>query len=523
MSRRRSSLRAFAGRYAVAFGVSAVFMVTAVVAVNYVIDSKLDSVSRVDVRVAQAPPQGANYLLIGSDTRRFVGNAAEKEAFGSEADTGGQRSDTMMVLHVEPDRQRTLAVSFPRDLWVNIPGVGGSKINAAFNEGGPDKTVETLKTNFGISINHYLEVDFKTFRGIVDAIGTVPVYFPYAARDQKTGLYVTLPGCLRLDGTSALSYVRARSLEYYSIPKKRWVSADLTPDIDRIKRQQDFMRRLAGLAVQKSLNNPLTANSVADRVLEHLKIDKSLSKDDIFGLIDAFRTINPNDQSALEFQTLPWKEGPSQQGQSVLYPSEPEASAMIARLNDFSDTAGTSRSTIPPSAISVRVLNASAQTGTASGVLAELTQFGFTGRGAGDDPRGTIEQTEIRYRPGAVEKAKTVFGYLEPDARLVEDDTLERADVVVVLGSNFKAVVAPAAQTTETTVTTTPGAATPTTVAATLGTPAPSTTAAPSGQSGVPSGAPTTTAPSTGGKVATPAPIFNENQLGDPAPRVPPC
>ena len=507
MSPRRSTLRAFAGRYAVAFGAAAVFMASAIFAVNYVIDEKIDSIDRVDVTVAGAPPEGANYLLIGSDTRSFVDTGAEEEAFGDEKDTGGQRSDTMMVLHVEPDRQRTLAVSFPRDLWVEIPGVGGSKINAAFNEGGPDKAIETLKTNFGIEINHYLEVDFKTFRGIVDAIGTVPVYFPYAARDQKTGLYVTLPGCLRLDGTSALSYVRSRALEYYSNTRKRWMNADNTPDIDRIARQQDFMRKLAGLAVQKSLNNPITANNIANRVLEHLKIDDNLTKDDIFELIDAFRTINPNDQSALEFQTLPWKQGPDQKGQSVLYPDEPKASEMVARLNDFANGEGSTAATIDPANISVRVLNGTGLEGAASAVLTQMVVLGFEDGGTENDRRGTVEQTEIRYQPGAVDKAKTVFRYVSPDARLVEDERLRRVDVAVVVGKDFESIVAPSATTT--TVAPPPSGSTPAT---------PSTTPdTADGRSSTPTSSPTDT------RSGTPVSIPNQSQLGEAVPRRPPC
>jgi LCP family protein required for cell wall assembly len=504
MGPRRSTLRAFAGRYAVAFGAATLFMASAVFAVNYIIDEKIDAIDRVDVTVASAPPEGANYLLIGSDTRSFVDTGAEEEAFGDEKETGGQRSDTMMVLHVEPDRQRTLAVSFPRDLWVEIPDVGGSKINAAFNEGGPDKTIDTLKTNFGIEINHYLEVDFKTFRGIVNAIGTVPVYFPYAARDQKTGLYVTLPGCLRLDGTSALSYVRSRALEYYSNTRKRWIDADKTPDIDRIVRQQNFMRKLAGLAVQKSLNNPITANDIANRVLEHLKIDDNLTKDDIFDLIDAFRTINPNDQSALEFQTLPWKEGPDQDGQSVLYPDEPKASEMVARLNDF-ENGEPSTATVAPSNVSVRVFNGTALEGAASSVLARMVELGFVDGGTANDPRGTVAQTEIRYQPDAIDKAKTVFRYVSPDARLVEDETLKRADVAVVVGENFESVVTPSATTT-----------TRVAPAAPESTPSTTTTNRAGGSS-------TPTSSPTDSRSGTPTTIPNQSQLGEPVPKRPPC
>jgi polyisoprenyl-teichoic acid--peptidoglycan teichoic acid transferase len=486
MAPRRSPLRAFTGRFGVAFLVAALFMGGAIFAVNYVIDTKLDAVARVKVSVANAPPQGANYLLIGSDTRAFATSAEDQEAFGDEGDTGGQRSDTMMVIHVEPDAQRTLIVSFPRDLWVDIPGVGGSKINAAFNEG-PDKTVETLKSNFGIDINHYLEVDFKTFQGIVDAIGNTPVYFPYPAKDEKTGLYIPSPGCIRLDGPAALSYVRSRDLQYYSVPKGKWYQADAVPDLDRIKRQQDFMRKLAGLAVAKGLNNPITANEITDRVLENLKIDQTLTKDDIFALIDAFRTLNPNDTSSLEFVTLPNASGPNQKGQQVLYTKEPDASALIARLQDFSGNTATSAKKVPPAEIKLKVLNGTGNDGTATSASTELTRLGFKSGGAGTDPRGTVAVTEVRYEPGAIDKGKSVLAYVPPNARLVEDSTIQGADVELVLGTDFQSIVE-----------VTPGPAS---------TGAPTTT--------------TTTAPATPG--LTPAPISNQSSLGDPAPLTPPC
>ncbi|MCJ7672968.1 MAG: LCP family protein [Acidimicrobiia bacterium] len=489
MTARRSPLRAFTGRFGVAFLTAVLFMGGAIFAVNYVIDTKLDAVARVKVSVADAPPEGANYLLIGSDTRAFVDNPGEQEAFGDSASTGGQRSDTMMILHVEPDAQKTLIVSFPRDLWVDIPGIGSSKINAAFSKG-PNKTVEMLKANFGIDINHYLEVDFRSFRGIVNAIGEVPVYFPYPARDEKTGLDVAQPGCVRLDGDQALSYVRSRSLEYYSVPGKKWVSADLVPDIDRIARQQDFMRKLAGLAVLKGLNNPLTANEITDRVLEKLKIDEKLTKEDIFGLIDAFRTVNPNDTSSLEFVTLPWLTGPDQKGQSVLYTKEPDASSLIARLQDFTaNKAGQSR-TVAPTAIQLRVLNGTGNDGTAAGAIAALTRLGFVGAGTGNDARGSVAVSEVRYKPGAIDKGKSVLRYLKPNARLVEDSSIRGADAVIVLGADFESIVEPS-------VAATPTSTTPTTAPATL----------------VP-------VPDASG---TPAPISNEKQLGTPAPRTAPC
>jgi polyisoprenyl-teichoic acid--peptidoglycan teichoic acid transferase len=492
MSPRRSPLRAFAGRFTVAFVVAALLMGGAVFTVNYVIDRKLDDVARVDVATADAPPEGGNYLVIGSDTRAFVKNEGDQKAFGDKnGSESGQRSDTMMVVHVEPGAQRTLVISFPRDLWVNIPGIGNSKINAAFNKG-PSKVIETLKTNFDIDINHYLEVDFRSFQGIVKAIGNVPVYFPYSARDDKTGLFVFTAGCVRLDGPASLAYVRSRHLEYYSNSKGGWLSADATADLGRIARQQDFIRRLAGLAVAKSLNDPLTANEIADRVLENLTIDKGLTKDDIFALIDAFRTVNPDDQSSLEFATFPWKNGPSPDGQSVLFPRDtgddtsPGWHSYVDRLKDFTgNTGGGSDAAASPKDVSLKVLNASGTDGAATGALNEFIKLGFKSKGTGDDPRGTVAQTEVRYKPGADAKGRLALQYVDPTARLVRDPSLKGADVAVVLGTDFVRIIVPAA-----TSPTTAGSGTPTTI------------------------------PATG---AGGAPIQNQSQLGEPAPRAPPC
>jgi LCP family protein required for cell wall assembly len=494
-----SSLRAFGVRYAIALGVAIVFMIGAVVTVNYIINDKINSVARIDVKTAPAPPNGANYLLVGSDTRAFVKNAGEKQAFGDSKNTSGQRSDTMMVLHVEPEAKRTFVVSFPRDLWVRIPGVGMAKINAAFNTG-PDKVIETLKANFGVDINHYLQVDFQSFQGIVRAIGSVPVYFPYPARDKETNLAVINPGCTRLDGPGALAYVRSRSLEYFAKSTKEWISADIIPDIGRIARQQSFIRSIASLAKVKGLNNPLTANEIVDRVLENLKIDKGLTKDNIFELIDAFRTIDPNSQTALDMETLPWASGPDQNGAQVLYPDQRADAVVIARLQDFSGS-----SNIPlvdPDHVTIKVLNGTGRAGVAEGAIAELKKLGFHGKQAGSDPRGIVKLTEVRYGPGAEAKGELMLSYLSPNARLVADSTLKGVDLAVVIGSDFKAILQPVTATTTTT--------------------APTTTAPASAGTS----ATTTTTTSPGAAPIFPAPVPEpaiDSRLGDPAPRTPPC
>ena len=443
MSPRRSVLRAFTGRYLIALVVAAAVMIGTVVTTNIVIDQKIASVKRVSVKTAPPPPQGANYLLLGSDSRSFVQNATQAKAFGTDATAGGQRSDTMMVIHIEPGSKKTLIVSFPRDLWVNIPGMGMGKINGAFNAG-PNKVIEMLKADFNLDINHFVEVDFQSFQGIVNAIGRVPVYFPYPARDLETGLH-TLGGCVLMDGSTALSYTRSRELQFFSLSQKKWMSADGSGDIGRINRQQQFIRELAGIAVQRSLEDPITANEVVDSVLSNLTIDQNLSKDDILSLVDAFRTVNPNDTSHLDFETLPWSDGPQQAGQDVLYVQQPQADAVLAQLQSFSNTPTTpTAGTVTPSTVKVQVVDGTGKAGIAQGALNDLVQKGGFQSGGTVNALAPVAQTEVRYKPGSVAEGEVVLEYLNPAARLVEDPTIKgAANVSVVLGRDFQSIVIP--------------------------------------------------------------------------------
>ena len=208
----------FFGRYVISLAVASALMVTGVALVNRGINERVANITRVKLKLAEPPPGGANFLIIGSDTRAFVGNQDLASQFGdpsTDPNVEGQRSDTLMVAHVEPSSQRTFVVSFPRDLMVDVPGTPGrSQINSAYASGGPQLVVDTLKANFNIDISHYLEVDFKSFQEIVDAIGNVQVYLPGRTRDLETGLSTPYgAGCYPLDGGAALAYVRARHLQ----------------------------------------------------------------------------------------------------------------------------------------------------------------------------------------------------------------------------------------------------------------------------------------------------------------------
>ncbi len=438
--RRRAPNRGLARNYGIALGVAVVLVVVGIVGVNVLVALKLSSVSKVSLSLSSSSG-GSNYLLVGSDTRAFVSNPSDRQAFGSQAGNQGQRSDTIMVLH-ESDAGRSLLVSIPRDLWVNIPGVGMSKINSAYNSG-PQKLVDTIRSVFNVPIDHYVEVNFDTFRKIVDAIGTVPVYFPTAARDSFSDLNIPTPGCWHLNGPQALSFVRSRDMQVQDPTTHQWKVLDALPDVGRVGRQQAFLRQLSTVALDTVLNNPFKANSVADTAISELRLDGGFSRGDLFNLVGAFRATSPSDPNRVQTMTLPIKTGPTQGGEDVLYLKEPEADQVLAQLRDFSGgSSASSGPSAPSTGARVRVLNASGVSGLAARTLASLEQHGFIGAGTGNAASGPTVTSQIRYASGNDAAARTLAGYV-PSARLVLDNSVTGADVELVLGRGFSGLATP--------------------------------------------------------------------------------
>lgn len=448
-------LRTLSGRVLIAVLVCALVMAFGIYRTNQYIDDEVAKIPRIQLTTAEnASAKGENFLIIGSDTRSFVQSEADKRAY-TDAETttdGPARSDTMMVLHA--DGEHSYAVSFPRDLWVNIPGRGNMKLNAAFNDG-PQAVIDTITSDFGVPINHYLEVNFATFASIVDAVGTVPVYFPYPARDQLTGLGPTpVGGCYHLDGAASLAYVRSRHLEYYENGK--WVDASPMADLDRIARQQSFIKKLGRIAVAGTLDDPTIAPGLADRVIPKLAVDDSFDRQSFNALVNAFLGLAEGN-GGLTFATLPWDGPATRDGQSVLLVKQPDADAVFAILKGETPPPGPTASTEPtsdgsagtgqsgsssavrPVDVRVLVLNGSGVQGAAGEASQALTQLGFPSGGTGNDTRGSVARTEIRYQPGQEAKAALV-GQAVPGATLVADSSLPGTDVVLVVGKSFPGV-----------------------------------------------------------------------------------
>jgi LCP family protein required for cell wall assembly len=469
-----SPLRAFLGRFVISLVVASLVVTAVVVVANREINDRIAKIPRIQLALASPPPGGANFLLIGSDTRAFVDNPADATQFGDAQSQGGQRSDTIMVAHVEPGSQRTFVVSFPRDLMVNIPGYGRQQINAAYSLGGPQDgaqlLIDTLDANFGIKINHYLAVDFKSFRSVVETIGQVWVYIPGKMRDQYSGLSTPYgAGCFPLNGDAALSYVRARHLEIadpngpiVDADGTRWRQYDVRADLDRIPRQQSFIRRLAGLAISKSLGDPFLAIDLADNVLHYLTVDQALGRDEVNALVKAFRTVNVNDPNSLQMVTLPVVADPNDANRVI--PAD-AADGVIAALNTFG--ASTPKALPAPSQVTVDVVDGSGLD-LGAGIVNALADQGFKVRAQGSSAPVTV--SEIHYAPNQLAAAESLLAYL-PDAKLVPDRTATKA-VKVVVGSDFVNLTVPS------TTTTVPGHAATSTVAPTTTAP-PTTTLLP--------------------------------------------
>ena len=241
--------------------------------------------------VGPCASHSCNYLLLGSDSRTGL-SPAQIIANGSNAQAGaGNNADVIMVVHTEPTG-KTVILSFPRDLWVNIPGMGKGKINASFTGGiqggGPLRVAKTVSQITGLKISHYLYVDLAGFQGVVDSIDGIDMCIPPNEAgpdgwltDPNTQLHLR-PGCQHLTGQQVLSYVRSRHLP-----------CDVNGDFNRISRQQAFLRALINRLLQPS--ELLKIPGYIKPVLSNLKRDKGLTIADLAYLTGQLRGISTGD------------------------------------------------------------------------------------------------------------------------------------------------------------------------------------------------------------------------------------
>jgi LCP family protein required for cell wall assembly len=233
--------------------------------------NRIDKVDLGDSLTSAA--DGTNYLIVGSDSRENVTEEGDAGFNGAEA-PGGQRADTIMVMHIDGGNARMLSI--PRDLYLPIAGTdGSSKVNAAYNAdlgGGPERLVDTITESLDIPIDRYMEIDFVSFAGLVDGLGGVTINFPHPAQDEASGLFVPQAGDVELDGDQALAYVRSR---HYTETIDGRQAQDPRGDLGRIARQQTFLSTV--FRELSDTRNPFTMLGVASGMVEGLRIDDEMS------------------------------------------------------------------------------------------------------------------------------------------------------------------------------------------------------------------------------------------------------
>ena len=236
-----------------------------------------------------------NFLITGSDNNACIAKDSPYAGGFGERSSFGERSDSIMVIRVNPIDNQAAVLSFPRDMWVTQAGsTRHGRINTNFDKKNPNRLIRTIKENFGISIDHYVNIDFCAFKEVIDAVGGVRVPFANKARDKRTGFKV-LKADVRytFEGDHALAYMRSRHYQWYDPALQKW-RTDQSSDWGRIARQQDFMRRLVKKALDKARSNPRVATGILNAALNNVITDDRLNALTVLQLGQAMKNFDAN-------------------------------------------------------------------------------------------------------------------------------------------------------------------------------------------------------------------------------------
>jgi LCP family protein required for cell wall assembly len=406
--------------------------------------SKVSRIGRVQLGNSLTPTETSgpkspeNILIVGIDSGE--GLAPNDPVLIGRP--GGIRSDTIMILRIDPSSDQAQLLSLPRDLYVPIAGLrGNDRINSAI-QGGPQRLIDTIKADFGIPINHYIEMNFLAFRSVVAAVDGVPIYFSTPVRDLMTGLEVDTPGCVTLDPVQALAFARSRDYEYFE--NGRW-HTDPTGDLGRISRQQEFIRRVIRRAVDKGARNPAVLNDLINAGTGALHLDPTVTPAELIDIGKRFKDFNPDNLQTYSVPVV----GANRGGASVLLL---QTNAAEPTLNLFRGVDANALDSIL-----VVVQNGTATANEAATVADQLRTVGFSipDGYTSNAERFDFAQTTIRYLPGSESRAQVLGSYLVRPPVFEQVNFLLNADVSVVVGADWQGVRSSPGATTELSTTTT--------------------------------------------------------------------
>jgi LCP family protein required for cell wall assembly len=474
-----------------------------------------------DIRDPNAQSGDENFLIIGVDSR--IGANGEMGA-GDTAVAEGARSDTIMLVNIPASRKRVVAVSFPRDLaitpmkcqawnaetgkygpvydktndeWSDNERLTGTKLNSAYALGGPKCLVKVVQKISGLAINRFMAVDFAGFSTMVDALGGVEVCSTTPLEDAELGTVLSTAGRQTIDGTTALNYVRARS-----------IASEGNGDYGRIKRQQLFLSSLMRSMIStETLFDIDRLDEVVNTFIDDTYVDNVKTRDlvqlgqsmqginagritfvtlpttgeaddegnevprtqDIQALFDAIIDDKPlpgeNDNNETLAPVTTTKSSRASSSESGTPTSTTETSSTASVESDESSSMTTTEEikvvAADPRDITVQVGNATETKGLATAATHEFESFGFDVLDPDYTDWGTRSSTTIYYSLGNEQAAATIAATL-PGASIKRITGLDET-IQVVLGSDFKSVKYPQASGTPLTVSVThAGTSTPT-------------------------------------------------------------
>ena len=406
---------------------------------------------KIDVVGKRAPKlnKAQNILLIGSDSRDFKGGSA----FGKEV--GGARSDTTILVHLSSGGRKAVLVSIPRDSYVEIPACrlpsGGvstphyDKFNTAYNIGGPSCTIATVEHLTDVHIDHFVEVNFQGFQRMVNALDGVniclskPINDPIRYLDGHyigSGL-VLGAGHHTLKGKQALAFVRAR----YGIGDGS--------DLGRIKDQQLFISAVIRKATSdRLLFNPIGLYDFLDAATKSIRTDPGFGLSQMKDLADRLHGLKPGrvvlltvpiifDAPGVPSADVAWDPAKAPALWTALRTDQPLPGEVTSPQPKASSPSSTVTLTVPPSQITVRVLNGTGQSGIGHTVANELAAQGFT-VSSGNADASTYRTTVVRYGSSRVQSSQTVAAAVPGSTRQL--DTNLGSTVELILGSTFTRV-----------------------------------------------------------------------------------
>lgn len=283
--------------------------------------SQFNGLYRVDMgdSITGASGGAVNYLIVGSDSRDGItADTPNVGVIGTGSEVTGRRSDTIIILRVEGSTATMMSI--PRDLWVtNVQTGKKGRINGTYAQG-PPNLARTITANLGIPINRYVEVDFVSFAGMVDAMGGIEIDFPHPVIDPNSGLKIGTAGTHTLDGSMALAYVRSR---HYTEEIDGKPVLEPTADLGRQQRQQKFIRTVLHEVGQT--RNPLTLAKVATAAAKGVRVDTEVG---FFDLVSLARQLSGADPATKVLPTHNATKG----GAAVLELNDAEAAPILAEF-----------------------------------------------------------------------------------------------------------------------------------------------------------------------------------------------